>query len=958
MQHEFHETSKAHIDRDDDGVARSVMHVEEPYQSKARTAQLAAHEYLERFRETLGIQAEELKNLSLPPETKPTEDRVEYRFLEEKTQFDMTTVVYSQTYFGLPVWEAGLAVHTMENPFRVLSAQSTRHARMEAKRPTERALDRMEKLELKVLAKQLGLSERSKEFDLKSLEILKHRLIIYRYEPAKRVVLPEDPTVEGGHKHEHEHLKVDLPEVEEGIRGGQHYVSAEVTFVLGNARMPALRWVAILEAETLSVLFLRPFVDSVNGLVFKDEPVTDNGGPLPSATNVALNAVRTSVLLPGLAPPGGGNYVLTGDIVKIADVELPVVAPPTEPVGTDFDFNARTDNFAAVNAYYHCDRFFRLVRDLGFDLNVYFGGTLFPTIADHRGLGGAVINAHCLGNGSFGIQQTAFALADTTNVAQPIGIACDYRVVLHELGGHGILYNHVNSPNLGFSHSAGDSFGAVLNDPESLAADRFLTFPWIPAVPRRHDRPVAGGWGWNGVNNTGGYNAEQILSTTHFRIYRSIGGDSTEVAMRRFASRYVPYLILRTVGALTPATNPPNATVYAGDLMSADFGSWTSADQVGGAYWKVIRWAFEKQGLFQPLGTPTPNNLIGAPPPVDVYIDDGRHGEYQYGPAGQFPYLQRFWEATDIWNRHAADGQAEHQTPIVDRTNHAYVRVKNRGTQAAFGVVVRGYHCRPAAGLIWPDDLKPMTTVSLSVAGSIPPGGQVVVGPFDWKPEYRGHECMFMSVSAGGDRANNDPATFLPTAAGPTPLWRMVPCDNNQGLRGVIPVPGGGHRRALLAAFRNRRFWASNPFAKTGKVEVRVILPAFLLTRGWSMHFDNPGGGSFSLGPRGTRVIKPRLIGGQSFTAAEVIAAGQVAIELVVLVEGLVVGGLTFILDQHLKWPARELDEEEEREDEGEEEEEEEERHHHEEKDEDEHEEPRERKDKEARRIRLEIDLD
>ena len=44
-------------------------------------------------------------------------------------------------------------------------------------------------------------------------------------------------------------------------------------------------------------------------------------------------------------------------------------------------------------------------------------------------------------------------LGDTTN---PIGIACDYRVVLHELGGHGVLYNHV-SANFKFSHSAGDS---------------------------------------------------------------------------------------------------------------------------------------------------------------------------------------------------------------------------------------------------------------------------------------------------------------------------------------------------------------------------------------------------------------------------------------------------------------------------------------------------------------------
>jgi hypothetical protein len=582
-----------------------------------------------------------------------------------------------------------------------------------------------------------------------------------------------------------------------------------------------------------------------------------------------------------------------------------------------------------------------------------------------------------LGTGTFGILQTAFALADTTNVAQPIGIACDYRVVLHELGGHGILYNHVNSANFGFSHSAGDSFGAVLNDAESQATDRFLTFPWIPAVPRRHDRTPAAGWGWNGqigLNpfsgfDPGGYNNEQILCTTHFRIYRAIGGDSTEAAMRQFAGRYMAYLILRTIGALTQATNPPNATIYASYLMGADFGNWTSADQVGGAYWKVIRWAFEKQGLYQPIAMPKPNNNIGAPPPVDVYIDDGRQGEYQYGPAAQFPYLQRFWENTDIWNRHHPDGQPKHQTPVVGRTNHAYVRVKNRGTQQAFGVVVHGHHCRPTCGLVWPDDLKPMTTVSLSVPGGVPPGGQVVVGPFEWKPEYRGHECMFMSVSAAGDRANNDVTTFLPMATGPTPLWRMVPSDNNQGLRAVVPVPGGGQRRALVAAFRERRFWASNPFAKTSKVKVRAILPGFLLTRGWAINLDNPGAGSFTLGPRGARVIKPRLVGGQTFTAAEVIAAGQVAIELVVFVDGLVVGGITYVLDPHLKLPAVEFiegEEEHERDEDDEEHEHHGEERHREEGEEEgserrEHHErlgSSEHKEKEPRRIKLEIDLD
>ena len=158
--------------------------------------------------------------------------------------------------------------------------------------------------------------------------------------------------------------------------------------------------------------------------------------------------MRSSVLLRGLDPPAGGNYALTGSIVTVKDVEPPPIAPPTEPVGTDFDFESRTDDFAAVNAYYHSDKFFRVVRELGFDLDVYFGGTLFPTVVDHRGLGGATINAHCVGNGAYGILETAFALADLGNLAQPIGIACDYRVVLHELAGHGTLYNHVNGPNL------------------------------------------------------------------------------------------------------------------------------------------------------------------------------------------------------------------------------------------------------------------------------------------------------------------------------------------------------------------------------------------------------------------------------------------------------------------------------------------------------------------------------
>src|SRR5207245_2387227 len=146
------------------------------------------------------------------------------------------------------------------------------------------------------------------------------------------------------------------------------------------------------------------FVDSVNGLVFEDEPATDNGGPAPSATNAALNPVRVAAVLNGLSPPAGGMQSLTGDNVQLADVELPTIAAPTEPSGTDFNFDSRTNNFAAVNAYYHCDKFFRLADGMGFTRPGYFGLTTFPTNVDHRGSSGAAdgiqINAHCVGNAS------------------------------------------------------------------------------------------------------------------------------------------------------------------------------------------------------------------------------------------------------------------------------------------------------------------------------------------------------------------------------------------------------------------------------------------------------------------------------------------------------------------------------------------------------------------------------
>jgi hypothetical protein len=99
-----------------------------------------------------------------------------------------------------------------------------------------------------------------------------------------------------------------------------------------------------------------------------------------------------------------------------------------------------------------------------------------------------------------------------------------------------------------------------------------------------------GNWAWGGTADLGSYLSEQILSTTMFRAYRSIGGDSTSVGRREIAARCMAYLMLRAVGTLTPLSNPGSPAQFLAALLTADAANWTSEGWFGGAYGKVLTW--------------------------------------------------------------------------------------------------------------------------------------------------------------------------------------------------------------------------------------------------------------------------------------------------------------------------------------------------------------------------------
>lgn len=803
----------------------------------------------------------------------PSVPRIE--FATEKDVADTKVVVYKQTVAGLDVFEATMGLQVDGSTLQLEAVQSSMHGSIVIENPAALVADGAERtLTNSRLKKLLGI-------DLPKLDNGRiPRQVVYRYEPDQR----EEPHAGEGCFTGSPSVPPLPPLTREGIAKGKHYIVDEVLFDAAvSAEQPVVHWRALVEPLSGDVLYLRPLVAGATALVFDRDPQTQTGAAVTAAsTNAVLNPFRTSHPLGGLG--SATPQPLSGAFVRVEDTDPPASAPPVGPSpAANFVFDVRTDEFAALNAYHNCDRLFRTMQDLGFNVTSYFNGTTFPVPVDHRALGDA-INAQAPGNATgTGLGKLLFG---RMMPGEPVGIATDNRVVWHEFG-HGLLWDHVNSPNFGFAHSAGDALAAILNDPGSMAPDRFQTFPWVqaglPGLDRRHDRSVAAGWGWFGPNWNTQYGGEQVLSTTLFRLYRSIGGDSADLNTRRRAAETTAYLILKGIGLLTSTTQFPE--VFVGHMQTADLTTTTFKGIAGGALHKVVRWAFEQQGLFQAAAAPGQGqtvNRVGDPPAVDVYIDDGRNGGYQY--------QANHWSCQDMWVRRAADGGTTHQEPIVGVTNYLYVRVKNRGTQSAQDVNVDAYHANPGSGLLFPDDWQPMDTPTLPASGPIASGGSTIVGPFDFVPTQVGHECLLAIAHATGDLGNDT------TITGTIPEHRLVPFDNNIGQRNVCPVLPS--LRDLLRYFREHVLWIRNPFPYAVEGRIELDLPKFLRRAGWQVSVGEVTR-HFELGPRSERKVVLSLEPGDEVDAAVIkraLANGDKRIELRTFLDGELSGGMTYEL--------------------------------------------------------------
>ena len=787
-------TPDVKVKKDQHGRVRQLLHPRQTYSAQSLPATLRAtapdrrsiaDQYLREVLPHYNLDADMVLDLTSAIGRSLRAEGPKVCFGKEKVVRERATVSYVQTFLGLPVWQAGITVRMRAEPAEVTGSQSSVHHEIHAERPPDDAPFMPDKIDDGTLAQLLGLGQAGA-----GPKITAKELLIYRFDAQNRGASQPDHD-DDANMHVALPTIDTLPDLPDYLTDGQHYVVVDVQFTLSHGGWDEVNWSAFVEPVTGAVLFLRAFVACLDALVYEQDPLTATGNSTiqPGSSAATLDSVRDRVTLPGLTPPSDPNeqQALMGEFVRMLNITPPNLPPPTAPQNGNFFFTVPSNDFSAVNAYYHCDRLFRLMRDMGFDVGTFFDGTTFPVRVDHRAtIGGQsnTVNASAPGApGGRGSDGFRFALLQ---VNTQVGIAVDWRVVLHEFG-HAILWDNVSSPNFRFAHSAGDSLAAILNDVDSQAPDRGRTFPWT-GIGRRHIRSPQSGFAWGGSHDDpfpvghplsadrAGYDREQILSSTLFRLYRAIGGDHSDVEVRRFASRHVVFLVFEVTGSITPFAQPQDAEDFADLMMDADLNTADFEGHPGGTFHKVIRWAFEQQGLYQPPGAPTPVASAGAPPAVDVFIDDGRGGEYT-------PDTSFVKDTTDVWTRRQADDGVVHQDPVAGIPNAIYVRVSNRGSATATNVQVRLFETQNPLDPAWPAD---WTLVGTTTGSDVAAGGNLIVGPIEWTPATEGDKTLLASVSADDDVSNADVVATAVQSA------KLVHCDNNLAMRKVTVTAADG----------------------------------------------------------------------------------------------------------------------------------------------------------------------
>jgi hypothetical protein len=609
-------------------------------------------------------------------------------------------------------------------------------------------------------------------------EIGPPRLAILRYEPVDRKP-PDDGRRSKGARSRflravHGHLGGARRKGAAPVPG-RHYLVWLVTL---RTKRPASAWLFLVDAVTGALIETRDLFSYATGRgkVFDPNPVVVSGDlTLSRDTRAeALDALRTPVTLRRLDPAdASGRLHLDGAWVHMDDPVEPHIAEPTSKSGS-FTFSATNVKFRDVMAYYYIDAVQEyLQKDLGL-----MGVAEYSIVVDPQGQSGTDVSQ---GSG------TEIILGGGT---EDIPDATDAMVIVHEYG-HALqdCLNSNSNLNGGEAEGFSDFLAAVYFDDRHKPVTpptRGIMFSWnwnevdYPGRARRYDLlapPNQADW-----TSKTGYDLAQLWSSAAFELYRKLGGDAADPAVKRAAKDLA--IRLHLMGHAKIPASGTTIRQIAQEIEAADSGlaPWR---YVNGLHVKVIQETFARRKV--------PGY---AAKPVDVYIDDGRGGGYGAADRNDDNFQNTLWQdnfadTKDIWVKRvpyavgASTSPADHETPLADQQANVYVQVKNRGSAPSGPITVRVFRAGAGGARKWSSGWTE-TLPPPQQPADVPVGGAVTAGPFTWTPARADKKVSLLAIV----ECPQDPAVTQGLAADPgVPFGDLVPFDNNIAMRDIVVTP-------------------------------------------------------------------------------------------------------------------------------------------------------------------------
>jgi hypothetical protein len=135
-------------------------------------------------------------------------------------------------------------------------------------------------------------------------------------------------------------------------------------------------------------------------------------------------------------------------------------------------------------------------------------------------------------------------------------------------------------------------------------------------------------------------------------------------------------------------------------------------------------------------------------------------------------YLPNGGVSNNIVNRRTPTPSLVNEPPAPGTTNFLFVRISNRGTSPATGIMVRAFQASTATGQEWKPANWSSIGAPLAVPGPLVSGASVVAGPILWIPASA-NPVVLVDLDCAADRSN------LSTVATPISTKLLTLLDNN-----------------------------------------------------------------------------------------------------------------------------------------------------------------------------------